>query len=730
MSAARPRGLVSAASRAEAAHALAERHGPPDERPGLRKDLRIRRQVQMGDVNFIVKNPETHKYFMFREPEWQLIRLFDGTRTRQQILDDYNQSVRSPISINLILSYEESLRRMELLEQSVVEANLALLDKGTNFKRRKAEQKTEGFNIFFIMFHLIDPDRFLTRTVKYVRWIWTPPVVAVVLVASIWTVSVFVQNGAQIWAETLELYKFIGKPLADILQFFAILCIIGAIHEYAHGYVVKMYGGEVHDIGMALFYFTPVFYCETSDSFMFTNKWHKFWVTVAGIYIEAIICAFATILWVASYPDTLTHELAYKTMLLTGFATVFFNINPLIKVDGYNALASYLEMPGMREGSFRLIAQSFQKYVLRLPIEIPPMAPRKKRVYWIYGALSVAYTATIMVLIAGWVSNFYQKYFPDLAVVMILLTLYYIFRKRVRQLGRIGKLIYLDKKELIMSPRSRTLLLVAGVAIFLLLFVPWSRRTIKAESVLRPVAKATLEAPEDAMVAQVLVREGDSVRPGQPVIRLESPDATEQEERLTVERDLFEKETSRARESADPALAYQAGQRAASAAVGLRSSESRRQYLLLKSPITGRVMTHRPEDLAGRFVVEGADLLEIGDCRRMAAEVGVSERLLSYLKLGAPVSALVRSSPMGSRRGSVVRISSATAGAPSTVRDGAGPHAPTAMPDRFTVLAVFDNADGRLLPGAGAKVKIRSDREAYAMRAWRTFWRWLRTIVW
>ncbi len=220
------------------------------------------------------------------------------------------------------------------------------------------------------------------------------------------------------------------------------------------------------------------------------------------------------------------------------------------------------------------------------------------------------------------------------------------------------------------------------------------------------------------------------MRRGQPLIRLESPDATEQEERLAVERNLFEKETSRARESADPALAFQAGQRAASAAVGLRSSESRRQYLLLKSPIAGQVLTHRPEDLAGRFVVEGADLLVIGDCRRMAAEVGISERHLSYLKRGARVAALVRSSPIGTRHGFVERISSSTVGAPSTVRDGVGPNAPTAMPDRFTVLAVFDNADGRLLSGAGAKVKIRSDREAHAVRAWKTFWRWLRTIVW
>ena len=730
MSTARPRGLVSAASREEAAHTLAERHGPADDRPGLRKDLRVRRQVQMGDVTFIVKNPETHRYFMFQEVEWGLIQLFNGSRTRQQILDEYNRRVRKPISITLVLSYEESLRRMELLEQSVVETNLALLDKGTNFKRKKAEQKTEGFNIFFIMFHIVDPDRFLTRTVKYVRWIWTPPVVAVVLVASIWTVSVFVQNYTQIWAETIELYKFIGKPLVDILQFFAILCIIGAIHEYAHGYVVKMFGGEVHDIGMALFYLTPVFYCETSDSFMFTNKWHKFWVTVAGIYIEAIICSAATLVWVLSYPDTVIHQIAYKTMLLTGFATVFFNINPLIKVDGYNALASYLEMPGMREGSYRMIAQYFQKYILRLPIEIPAMAPRKKRIFWIYGTLSIAYTAMIMMLIAGWVTNFYTTFFPDFGVVLIILTLYYIFRKRVRQLTRVGTLMYLDKKELMMSPRSRRWLVVAGVALFLVLFLPWSRRTLRADAILRPVSKATLEAPEDATVAQVLVREGDTVRRGQPVLRLESPDVTEQEERLAVEQNFFEKEMGRARESADPTLAYQAGQRAASAAVGRQSSESRRQYLLLRSPIAGRVMTHRPEDLGGRFVVEGTDLLEIGDCARMAAEVGVSERLLSYLKPGAPAAALVRSSPLGTRRGIVERISSAASGAPATAREGAEPHAPTAMPDKFVAVAVFENGDGRLLPGTSARVKIRSDREAFAARAWQVFWRWGRSIVW
>ena len=41
-----------------------------------------------------------------------------------------------------------------------------------------------------------------------------------------------------------------------------------------------------------------------------------------------------------------------------------------------------------------------------------------------------------------------------------------------------------------------------------------------------------------------------------------------------------------------------------------------------------------------------------------------------------------------------------------------------------------DNADGSLLPGAEARVKIRSGRESYGSRAWSVVWRRLRTIFW
>jgi putative peptide zinc metalloprotease protein len=685
----------------------------------------------MGEVLWIVKNPATMKYNQFKDVHWQVIRLFDGTRTRQQILEEVNRRARGkPFTLELVLEYEEFLRGKDLIEQSAAERSLNLLDKYKSLRHKKAEEKSEGFNPFFIMFHVLDPDRFLNRTIKYVAWIWTPPVVILTIIASLWTAGVFIKYWEPLWTGTMGLYHFLGKPILDILHFFFIISIIGGLHEFAHAYALKKYGGECHDIGFALFYFTPAFYCDTSDAFMFKNKYKRLWVTIAGIYNEVAICSVATALWVVTYPDTFVNEIAYKTMLFTGISAVFFNINPLIKVDGYYALSSLLQMPDLREAAWRHVGASFQRYALRLPVEIPAATRRKRRLYWIYGALSMGYTATIMFVIYRLFDNFYSKYFPDFGVVLLLVTLYQIFRKRARTAIRVGKLFYLDKKDLLMSPRSRLPLAAVGAVLLLILLVPWTRRTIRADAFLKPVSEVRLGAPQDGVVTGVLVSEGDLVRRGQALFQISSAAADEETSRHRAEHERFSKRMSAGQEAGNAALVFQAVQRASSAETALRSAETRRESLLVRSPISGKVLTPRTHDLTGRYVTEGFTLARIGDCRRMIAEVPVSERLLEYLQVGAPVRALVQTSPMNSWPGKVERISPATLEQPATAAAGSEPPAPRAMPDRFVARAVFDNARGSLLPGAGARVKIRASRESYASRAWSIVWRRLRTIFW
>ena len=72
--------------------------------------------------------------------------------------------------------------------------------------------KAEGVNPMYMLYHVLDPDRFLNRTVKYVRWLWTPPAVAFFGVLFLLTIGVFAEHFGTIWQETLETYAFLKKP--------------------------------------------------------------------------------------------------------------------------------------------------------------------------------------------------------------------------------------------------------------------------------------------------------------------------------------------------------------------------------------------------------------------------------------------------------------------------------------------------------------------------------------
>ncbi len=361
---------------------------------------------------------------------------------------------------------------------------------------------------------------------------------------------------------------------------------------------------------------------------------------------------------------------------------------------------------------------------------MPPATRRKRIIYWVYGILSMLYTATVMFFIYRIFRNFFMRYFPDFGVLFLVLTLSYIFKKKLRTSRRVGKLFYLDKKEWLMSPRSRLTIAGAAAALLLVLAVPWSHRKVSGTADLKPEKQMRIEAPEDGLVSEVLVHEGDQVAAGQPLFRLASSFPVGDAERHRGEREKLLKRSSAGRASSNAMLAYQSERMAASAEIALRSAENRQDYLLIRSPIAGRVLTPHTEELVGRYLTGGTPLADVGDCRKMVAEIAVSERLLDYLRVGSPVAALIRTRPMKSWEGSVATISAATLEQPVTAAGQGGANIPPEQPDRFVVRAVFNNTDGSLFPGSAAKIKITSRREAYLSRAWSLVWHWLRSVIW
>lgn len=280
-----------------------------------------------------------------------------------------------------------------------------------------------------------------------------------------------------------------------------------------------------------------------------------------------------------------------------------------------------------------------------------------------------------------------------------------------------------------MSSRVRAALLAGAAAMALLILVPWSRRTLSSPAALRPLTTVRLEAPEDAVVMRALAEEGDRVEAGQAVLQLVSASAAEETVRRASERERMAREASRGRHTAQPERVFAFESRAAAVDAALKSGRAREERLLVKSPMAGRILTPYLRDLQGRSVMAGALLVEVGDDQKIAAELTVSERLLDDLVPNAKVTALFRGHPRPVR-GTIVSVSPAALAQPKTAAAGSDPAAPQPLPEKFIVLAVFDNADRSLLTGMQGHAKIYGRRASYAGRVWRVLKRWVQSVAW
>lgn len=719
------------ASADQALSALAAREVQSAERPRLRPDLLIRRLVQLGEVSWALRNPETNKIYIYDEATWELVKLFDGTRTRREILAEYNGAFAEGqgIPFQHVLDLEENLREIRVLVVSQRERSLDLLQGLQKARRRVADKNAEGVDPMYMTFHVVDPNRFLDRTQKYVRWLWTPPAVVVSCVLFVLTLAVYVDHWDTIWRQTLETYAFYEKPFLQVLQFFAVFVSIGVFHELSHAYVTKFYGGEVHSIGVAFLYFAPAMFADCSDSILFEDRWQRLWVSLAGIYVEAWMTVLATALWLASYPDTALHDFAYKAMLYAGVSTVFFNINPLVKIDGYYAMTDYLGLPTLREDAFAYLGASLQKHVLRLDVRIEPLSRKRRRLLVTYGVLAALWAGFIMWFFGHLLLNFFGKVLPEFALPLAVLALLQIFRKRVIAVWRVAKLFYLDKKELLMSRRMHVPLGVAACGVLLALVVPWSHRTVESPVVLRPVLLARLDAPADGIVADVRVREGAPVREGDVVLSLSSLAAESRIASLSADSARLAGEAQGRRTAGDAPGTLRSEAEAGAVNASLRAERSGYELLTLRSPMAGTVLTDRLQDLEGRFVRAGSLLAEVGDSRRLVAEIAVSERLLSDVAPGQEVSILLARKPFPLLRGRVVSVAPA-ARAEARARTASDPLRPPEMPEPFVARAEFENLGGSLKPGSDGIARIETARASILARGFRILYRWVRTVAW
>jgi hypothetical protein len=129
---------------------------------------------------------------------------------------------------------------------------------------------------------------------------------------------------------------------------------VTVVHKFAHGLTCKHFGGQLREMGFMLIYLQPAMYCNVSDAWLFPERAKRLWVTFSGAYLEITIWALAILLWRMAEPHTTVNTLSLLVMATSGVKTLF-NLNPLIKLDGYYLLSDWLEIPNLRARAFAYV---------------------------------------------------------------------------------------------------------------------------------------------------------------------------------------------------------------------------------------------------------------------------------------------------------------------------------------------------------------------------------------
>ncbi|WP_328609268.1 hypothetical protein OG943_09125 [Amycolatopsis sp. NBC_00345] len=145
-----------------------------------------------------------------------------------------------------------------------------------------------------------------------------------------------------------EVKAALGHPLAPgvYLGLIGGLLVTTALHELGHGAVLTYYGGRPSRMGVMLFYLAPAFFCDVSDGWRLPRTDQRVRVALAGIVTQSVIAGAAAV--TALFLDPSPGRDGVLLFAVLAYTTGALNLVPFVKLDGYLALMSHLDLPHLR----------------------------------------------------------------------------------------------------------------------------------------------------------------------------------------------------------------------------------------------------------------------------------------------------------------------------------------------------------------------------------------------
>jgi putative peptide zinc metalloprotease protein len=499
--------------------------------PALRGDLQVSRVETPEGASFVLKDPRTRSYFRLREVEYAVARRLDGATPVDALPQILAAEFDVEVDADSVAGFAAQLRRQGLLEGEGAPPVVR-----TPFVQGPA---------LYLRFRALDPDRLLDWLHQRARFFFTPQFVVASAIMIAWAVWTSISERDAIWSDLTALWSFQNLFLAWVV----ILCVV-TMHEFAHGLTCKHFGGHVHEMGFLLIYFQPAFYCNISDAWLFPKKSHRLWVTAAGAWFELFIWSLATLAWTVLEPGTWPSGVALIVMA-TSAIKQFFNLNPLIKLDGYYLLGDLLDVPNLRQRAVGYLRNILDRVTGGTAAAIEA-SRRERMIFASYGVLAIAFSwwflGSILFGIGGWLTDEYQAIgagaFAAFLGLVFPQPLRRLFKRRAASPSTASPQATAPSspEDVVTNPSAgvpadaapnaprgpllsrRASLWTLAASLLLLSFVARLPLRVGGEFRLLPDRNADIQAPMEGMIAAVYADEGDVVHAGDTIARLSDTD--------------------------------------------------------------------------------------------------------------------------------------------------------------------------------------------------------------
>ncbi|GIF36453.1 cyclic nucleotide-binding protein [Actinoplanes xinjiangensis] len=352
-------------------HTVADRLNPASARPVLRSGIEVRHRTAVRGGRYVMlRSPDDggrSSYLRLTPEEYQLALMMDGDSTVARLVAEFAR-IAGRLAPDQVRRVVADLAANRMLEELPMDAFRPL-------RELRGEPTASAGRGRVVL--SVPVDGLVTTFYRTVgRFLFTR--VAVWLGALLAAAGLILFAGA--WQQGSRSLFLVGDSyLLGAGTLVLLNMLVLGLHEFGHALATKRVGREVPAAGLMLRFGIPSVFVDTSDVWM-AGRRARIAVTAAG---PATALGLAGLLQVTGFAVPAVAGLAFKLAFLFYLHT-FFNLSPLLPLDGKYLLMDWLEIPDVRARGLSWLSGRLRRRGPRWR-----MLDREGRLVALYGVLGL-----------------------------------------------------------------------------------------------------------------------------------------------------------------------------------------------------------------------------------------------------------------------------------------------------------------------------------------------------